>query len=158
MSDAYEVAQRIAGNRKAYRRLSEAWCPTCSKLVAAVVVLDGESWLWLVGGRSGSHAEMLAEFTRNLRDAEHDVRRARDLGLPDAESNAQAAMDEFTRLLAEIREGRYPAWTPGMAWSVAYALRLGHWQDAAACRGCRRDVWVTLDDNLNFSVSEAVPS
>ena len=100
---------------------------------------DGEVWLWRLGGRSGSHADMVEEFERSLAEAEairHESERELALGVA----------TEFRRLLAEIREHRYPAVTPPDAFPLA-----GHpglWKSEAACRGCRRDVTLEIDSNV----------
>ena len=158
MKDAYEVAESIAAQRPQLRTISEGWCPTCTKLVAAVVVYNGEAWLYEVGGRSGSHAEMVTEFETSLRDAEADEARYAQLGRSDLVEIAADVAVEFRRLLEEIRENRWPGWTPAMARPVSQfqLSALGPMETIAACRGCRRDMALRLSPNLALTIAPRV--
>lgn len=135
------IAQDIAKNRKAYRAIAQGWCPSCGKFVAGIFASSSGLILFLQGGRSGSHAEMVAEYERSLEDALYSQREARAFGRSDLEANAAEVAGEFRQMLEMIRESRFPAMTP----PTAYALDGRRTQYRAACRGCRHDVTVEVE-------------
>lgn len=120
----YEVAERLAAAGPALRVLDQAWCPTCDKRLAAVVIHDGRVWLWRMGGRAGPHSAMLAEFEW--------------LHAETIEAGGDSA--ETARLLDEVRENRYPATAPSFATPVDATFRFDGYSEVVACRGCRSDV------------------
>ena len=64
------IAARIkAAPKGAVRHIRRAYCPRDGRLVAATVVFEGHSYLWLVGGRSGSNLTMIAEWDQSISDA-----------------------------------------------------------------------------------------
>ena len=51
------LGQRIRSQRKMFRYLARAFCPTDGRLVAAAVAFEGEAHIWTTGGRSASNAD-----------------------------------------------------------------------------------------------------
>jgi hypothetical protein len=106
--EVHEMGQRIADSRKSYRYVARARCPRDTRVVAATLFAEGDEWVWVAGGRTGSHADMVAEFERNRDDALHDAQRARAHGNADLERVALDTAREFVELLGEVIENRYP--------------------------------------------------
>lgn len=147
--DAYAMGERIAADRRSLRALRRAFCPKDGRLIAAVYAVDGVEWLWLAGGRAGSHAEFVKEFERSRDDAQADLNRARARGDADWEARALDAVRGFTDLLDEIVQNHYPAAVPPTAYRVddlrSKISTLGPWSTDAVCPGCRRNLRVTID-------------
>lgn len=148
----YDTAARIQAAGKAARREHQAWHGTCPKCVAAVVAFEGERWLWVVGGRAGSHDDLVAEFELSLSEAEATLEQYRSRGVD--QKDALSARDAFASMLDEIRQNGYPAVAPGWAHRVA-DLQLPH-TALIPCRSCRRDVVLTVDVDLSLAISEQV--
>lgn len=133
----------------------EGWCSQghSPKLVAAIVAHRGSLWLWLPGGRAGSHAEMVAEWKRSIEDIRHDLADMTRRGIPTEQQQAhRESLNEFEQILAEWQRQRWPAVSPATARPLSSLPGAG-WSGVTACRGCRRDVAVTLSAQLNLSVA-----
>ena len=147
-----EVTEAATQGR--YPKVSDGWCPRCTKLVASVVAVGAEHWLFSPGGRVGSTASMVAEWRRNLAEAEEDVELYRRLGNQDGLRQAEESAEVFRRIeIKWIQEG-WPAWTPPQAQPLDLArlpTRL-----SAPCRGCRADVWVEVHADWRVEVLDRV--
>lgn len=139
---AEDLGARIEAERATLRALAEAWCPKDGRLVAGIYVVDRQRTVWLRGGRGGSYAEMVAEYERSRRDALSHVRDVLEVERVDLLDDAANSADSFSDLLDEIRENRYPAVAPPMAYRVA-SLRLP-WTSTTPC-GCRKILTVRID-------------
>lgn len=140
---AETLAERIKASRKTLRYEERAFCPADGRLVAAVVIFEGERCLWFIGGRAGSHQQMLEELQLNIDDARADIEDMERRGVSrDLQESHRTALQNFERIKAQWEREGWPAWAPGMAWRLGdnAALRPGH---PTPCPGCRRDVFVT---------------
>ena len=151
----HEVGREIKDQIKHLRKLSTLYCG--SKLIAAVVVHEGSTWLWCAGGRSGSHAEMMAEWISTkamFQDALADAVRAQDA---EGIARAKKANDFIDRTIETWTANHHPAVSPPTASRVdRLHFHDGTHSDAVACRRCRQDhrLELTRDLSLKLLVSE----
>ncbi len=134
------MAVRIAEQRKTLRTLSEVWCPTCSRRLAAVVIVDGEPWLWIVGGRIGSKPGFLRAVDELLADAHDDAVRADGQGQAEVASHLRASMRRVGGIRDRLLQEAGAVEVAGSASRVPLSFRLEDYEALVPCRGCRREI------------------
>lgn len=142
--EAYRaILESQRGNGKPLRAEDRAYCPTCGKLVAAVVIINARRWLYTVGGRVGSHGQHIDALESEVRQwsaRAGDADARGDYWLAERHAVVAAEREAERERVAEAGDRRVIG---SQVVSLEFVTSADF--EEAPCRGCRRNVPITMD-------------